>query len=93
MNHADDRVFRAGGDFRGGGHVGIFQRGEQLLHFLRVALAAFAPPPEGAFADDGDGDEGADENRPHDRAALEEELEDNVCEHIFGSFDQFSCSW
>jgi uncharacterized protein YhfF len=82
VNHADDRVFRAFGDFRGGGDVGIFERGEQLLQLLRVALLAFAPPPERAFADDGDGDEGADENRPHDRAAFEEEFEDNVCEHI-----------
>ena len=81
MNHADDRVFRAFGNFLRGGDVGIFQRGEQLLQFLRVALAAFAPPPERAFADDGDGDEGADENRPHDRAAFEEEFENDVCEH------------
>ncbi len=67
--------------FCGGGDVGIFQRGQDLLQFLRVALAAFAPPPERAFADDGDGDEGADENRPHDRAAFAEELEDDVCKH------------
>ena len=83
MNHADDGVIRTGGDLFGGGHVGIFQRGQQLLHFLRIALLAFAPPPEGAFADDGDGDEGANEYRPHDRAAFQEELENNVCEHNF----------
>ena len=80
-NHADDRVVRAFGNFLRGGDVGIFQRGEQLLHFLRVALAAFAQPPERAFADDGDGHDGAGENRPHDRAAFAEELEDNVCKH------------
>ena len=70
-DHADDRVFRAFGDFLRGGDVGIFQRGEKLLQFLRIAFPAFAQPPERAFADDGDGDKGADENRPHDRAAFD----------------------
>ena len=83
MDHADDRIFRAFGNFRCAGHIGIFQRGEHLLQFLRVAFAAFAQPPERAFADHGHGDNGADENRPHDRAALGEELENNVCEHNF----------
>jgi hypothetical protein len=61
----------------------IFQRSQKLLHFFRIAFPAFAPPPERAFADDGDGDDRAGENRPHDWAALNEKLEDNVCEHNF----------
>src|SRR5208283_212811 len=92
MNHTDDWVVRAGGDLPGGGQVGIFQRGQQLLHLLRVAFLAFAPPPEGPFTDDGDGNDGADEDRPHDGTAFKEELENDVGEHNFIWF-QFNCSW
>ncbi len=40
-NHPDDGVIRTFGNFLGGGGIAIFQRGEQLLQFLRVACAAF----------------------------------------------------
>jgi len=81
MDHADDRVFRAFGNFAGSGEVGIFQRGQHLLHFLRIPFAAFAQPPEGAFAHDGDGHKGADEDGQHDGAAFAEEFKYDVCEH------------
>jgi hypothetical protein len=80
-DHADDRVVHALGNVLRGGDIAIFQRGEQLLQLLRVAPAGFTQPPERAFADDGDCDDGAGKNRPHDRAAFAEELKNDVCEH------------
>ena len=40
-----------------------------------------ANPPKSAFAHDGDGHQSGNKDRPHDRSAFVEELENDVCEH------------
>ena len=42
---------------------------------------AEAQPPDGAVQDHADGEEEAGEDGPHDPAALEEGIDDDVCEH------------
>ena len=59
----------------------MFEGGEELFHGAGVTAAALGSARKGTFADDGDGDEGADEDGPHDGTAFEEELDNDVSEH------------
>src|ERR1051326_1262051 len=81
VNHPDDRIAGAFCDFLCGIDVGVFERALNLFALLEVAFETFAPPPERTLADHGNGGEGAGKNRPHDRAATAEILEDDIGEH------------
>ena len=81
VDHANDRVLRALAQAGRPLKVAVFQGREDFLHQGRVAFAALAPPPEGALSHDGHGDEGANQDGPHDGAAFDEEINNNICQH------------
>ena len=69
-----------------GGDVGIFQRGQELLHFLRVAFAAFAHHQNARSPTTATATMALTRIGHMTGPPLHEELEDNVCEHGIHSF-------
>ncbi len=71
-------IARAAGQFRCFVDVARFDRGENLLDPLRIAPEPTGPPPEATFDHDRQGDDRDDEDRPHDRAALLEVVDEEI---------------
>src|SRR4029077_6558310 len=79
VDHPYDRVFGTLSHLAGSFNVRLLQRGHDQGNFMRFAFATLPPPPEGPFAENGNRSDGTEQDGPHDRPALEKELEYNVC--------------
>ena len=78
--HAGDRILRLRDGQLGGGPVARFRGLEGGGDGGGITATSGAEPPHEAFAHDRDGDQGGDEQRIHDRAPLEEEVDRGVGE-------------
>ena len=77
-HHAQNRIARVARQARSFSHVADLDRGKNFLDPLGIAAHPAAEPPEDALEHDGERDDRDDQDRPHDRAALGEIVDQEV---------------
>src|SRR6202049_2433479 len=77
-HHAQDRIARSAGKPGRFGQVAAFNRGEHLLDPFRIAPEPAAAPPKDSLDYEREPDDRHDQDRPHDRAALAEVIDEKV---------------
>ena len=91
-HHAQNWIAGIAGKSRRFRDVADFDRGENFFDSFGIAPEPTAAPPEDSLDHNRQGDDGHDENRPHDRSAFAEIIDDEIVAPA-ARFRSRRCGW